>query len=141
MGSLWMADVEQKADIQRLAAFKSQTDQLVGSMVRLLDLLVDSTRIMNSPMAASLLTLPLNEEDQETNAAWSSAENIIKSLKVTPTSIKTPSLRITLPVVGKSCPQIFVFCCCCTVQHSRLLSTPCTQVCRYSLFFSLRGEC
>jgi hypothetical protein len=66
----------------RVEGLRNQAEVLAACMLRLLDQLADSGRIMNSPQAASLLTLPLNEEDQETNNAWSSAENIIKSLKV-----------------------------------------------------------
>ncbi len=61
---------------------KERAEMLLASMLALLNQLSDSARILNSPLAASLLVVPLNDEDQETNAAWSSAENLVKSLKV-----------------------------------------------------------
>ncbi len=61
---------------------RDRAEALLESMLALMNQLADSARILNSPLAASLLTVPLNDEDQETNAAWSNAENLVKSLKV-----------------------------------------------------------
>lgn len=72
------AEVKKK----RLGKVRERAEMLLSSMLALLNQLADSTRILSSPLATTLLTVPLNDEDQETNAAWSSAENLVKSLKV-----------------------------------------------------------
>ena len=66
----------------RVARVRERAEALLVSMLALMNQLADSARILNSPLAASLLTVPLNDEDQETNTAWSNAENLVKSLKV-----------------------------------------------------------
>lgn len=71
-----------EAERKRVGRVKERAEMLLASMLALLNQLSDSARILNSPLAASLLVVPLNDEDQETNAAWSSAENLVKSLKV-----------------------------------------------------------
>ncbi|CAL8470976.1 g10518 [Coccomyxa elongata] len=66
---------------RRILKVRERAEALLASMLALMNQLADSARILNSPLAASLLTVPLNDEDQETNAAWSNAENLVKSLK------------------------------------------------------------
>lgn len=79
-----------------------RAEALLASMLALMNQLADSARILNSPLAASLLTVPLNDEDQETNAAWSNAENLVKSLKVA-ASLRLPTC--TSSELCKTCPS------------------------------------
>lgn len=51
-------------------------------MLVLMANLVESPIMQASPGASHLLTIPLNEEDQETNAAWKTPENFLDSVKV-----------------------------------------------------------
>ena len=54
----------------------------MSTMLVLMANLAESPIMQSSPGSGHLLTIPLNEEDQETNAAWKTAESFLDSVKV-----------------------------------------------------------
>jgi hypothetical protein len=102
---LWCAEDIRRtrvAEKKRVGRVRERAETLLSSMLALLNQLADSARILNSPLSSSLLVIPLNDEDQETNAAWSSAENLVKSLKVS-----------SPPFPPRICMQPFLLYCFC----------------------------
>lgn len=59
-----------------------KAEATLSTMLVLMANLAESPIMQSSPHASHLLTIPLNEEDQETNAAWNSPENFLDSVKV-----------------------------------------------------------
>ena len=96
---------KREAEKKRVGRVRERAETLLSSMLALLNQLADAARILNSPLSSSLLVIPLNDEDQETNAAWSSAENIVKSLKVGCSSalhclpLNSLCMHLSLPVL------------------------------------------
>ena len=59
-----------------------KAEATLSAMLVLMANLAESTIMQSSPSSGHLLTIPLNEEDQETNAAWKTAESFLDSVKV-----------------------------------------------------------
>ena len=79
------ADEHKKQQEARIKAAKQEVEKAeatMNSMLVLMANLAESPIMQSSPSASHLLTIPLNEEDQETNAAWKTAENFLDSVKV-----------------------------------------------------------
>lgn len=79
------ADDQRKPEQAHLKAAKQEVEKAEATMSTMLVLmanLAESPIMQSSPSASHLLTIPLNEEDQETNAAWRTAESFLDSVKV-----------------------------------------------------------
>ena len=79
------SDEHKKQEEARIEAAKQEVEKAeatMNSMLVLMANLAESPIMQSSPSASHLLTIPLNEEDQETNAAWKTAENFLDSVKV-----------------------------------------------------------
>ncbi len=76
-----------------------KAEATLSTMLVLMANLVESPIMQASPGATHLLTIPLNEEDQETNAAWKTPENFLDSLKVCtgPVSCRCSVFRLHRP--------------------------------------------
>ena len=59
-----------------------KAEATLSTMLVLMANLAESPIMQSSPSSGHLLTIPLNEEDQETNAAWKTAESFLDSVKV-----------------------------------------------------------
>ena len=59
-----------------------KAEATMSTMLVLMANLAESPIMQSSPHAGNLLTIPLNEEDQETNAAWKSPEIFLDAVKV-----------------------------------------------------------
>ena len=83
--SLTPADEGKKVPDAQMRAARLELHKAEATMSTMLVLmanLAESPIMQSSPHAGNLLTIPLNEEDQETNAAWKSPETFLDSVKV-----------------------------------------------------------
>ncbi len=87
--SLPPADEGRQASEAQMKAARQELHKAEAAMSTMLVLmanLAESPIMQSSPHAGALLTIPLNEEDQETNAAWKSPETFLDSVKVSDTA-------------------------------------------------------
>ena len=73
---------QEQAPLKAAKQEVEKAEATLSTMLVLMANLAESPIMQSSPSSSTLLTIPLNEEDQETNAAWKTAESFLDSVKV-----------------------------------------------------------